>query len=206
MATEGSITRVFKELTDGDDRAAADAFEVIYERYFNWLIAVARRALKDAPRSAADEEDVVQSGLLAFFRAARNGQFPELDNRKNLWCLLLTIIERKGINQRIQQQAKKRDVRRVQRGGSVFVNGDSSDQAPKVQLQSPDPTPVTIAEVRENTYNLLKLLDEPLRRVAVMRLEGFTNAEIADALGVVERTVERKLNLIREQWANELGK
>ena len=115
MESEGSITRVFKELTDGDDGAAADAFEVIYERYFNWLIAVARRALKDAPRSAADEEDVVQSGLLAFFRAARNGQFPELDNRKNLWCLLLTIIERKGINQRKRQLAKKRDVRRVQR-------------------------------------------------------------------------------------------
>jgi RNA polymerase sigma factor (sigma-70 family) len=208
MESEGSITRVFKELTDGGDRSAADAFGVIYERNFKWLIAVARRSLEGAPRGAVDEEDVVQSGLMAFFSAARNGQFPELENRKNLRRLLLTIIERKAINQRNHQLAKKRGGGRARRGDSVFANtGDSSDQAPGVQPQSTVPTPVMIAEVRESVYNLLKILnDDSLRRIAVMKLERFTSAEIADAIGVVERTVERKLSLIRKRWADELGK
>jgi DNA-directed RNA polymerase specialized sigma24 family protein len=34
-------------------------------------------------------------------------------------------------------------------------------------------------------------------------MEGYTNAEIADKLGCVPVTVERKLQLIRRVWANE---
>jgi hypothetical protein len=42
-----------------------------------------------------------------------------------------------------------------------------------------------------------------LRSVAVWKMEGYTNAEIADKLGCVPVTVERKLQLIRSLWANE---
>ena len=36
--------------------------------------------------------------------------------------------------------------------------------------------------------------------MALMRLEGSTNREIAEALECGERSVERKLNLIRKRW------
>ena len=45
--------------------------------------------------------------------------------------------------------------------------------------------------------------DEQLRTVARLKLAGYTSQEIADQLGVVEWTVERKLRLIRNQWAND---
>jgi DNA-directed RNA polymerase specialized sigma24 family protein len=38
--------------------------------------------------------------------------------------------------------------------------------------------------------------------VAIKKMEGRTNEEIAGLLGVVPRTVERKLRLIRELWEN----
>jgi DNA-directed RNA polymerase specialized sigma24 family protein len=36
-----------------------------------------------------------------------------------------------------------------------------------------------------------------------MRLEGYSNDEIAARLGCVTRTVERKLDLIRKVWSRE---
>lgn len=42
-----------------------------------------------------------------------------------------------------------------------------------------------------------------LRRVAVWKLEGYTNAEIAALPGRSVSAVERKLNSIRAIWARE---
>jgi DNA-directed RNA polymerase specialized sigma24 family protein len=54
---------------------------------------------------------------------------------------------------------------------------------------------------------LLALLpDEQLRRIAGRRLAGYKNAEIAKELGVIERTVERRLQLIRSLWSEEISK
>jgi DNA-directed RNA polymerase specialized sigma24 family protein len=39
-----------------------------------------------------------------------------------------------------------------------------------------------------------------LRAVAVAKMEGYSNAEIAERLGVAERTVARRLALIRKLW------
>jgi DNA-binding NarL/FixJ family response regulator len=36
-----------------------------------------------------------------------------------------------------------------------------------------------------------------------MKMEGYTNKEVAAALGVIEQTVERKLRRIRECWVGE---
>jgi DNA-binding CsgD family transcriptional regulator len=44
---------------------------------------------------------------------------------------------------------------------------------------------------------------EVLRSVAVWKMEGYSNAEIAAKLGRSECTVERKLNLIRQIWSGE---
>jgi IS30 family transposase len=45
--------------------------------------------------------------------------------------------------------------------------------------------------------------DESLRRIASLKLAGYTNSEIAQQLAVVERTVERKLGRIRQQGSEE---
>jgi len=47
---------------------------------------------------------------------------------------------------------------------------------------------------------LEQLPDEALRQVALWKLEGYSNAEIAAKLACIERTVERKLARIRRIW------
>jgi DNA-directed RNA polymerase specialized sigma24 family protein len=48
------------------------------------------------------------------------------------------------------------------------------------------------------------LPDEQLRALALAKLEGHTNEEIARQLSVSLRTVERRLRLIRDEWKQEL--
>jgi DNA-directed RNA polymerase specialized sigma24 family protein len=59
--------------------------------------------------------------------------------------------------------------------------------------------------VAEECGRLLGLLGaDDLRAVAVWKLEGCTNAEVAARLGRSVATVERKLARIRAAWAREV--
>jgi DNA-directed RNA polymerase specialized sigma24 family protein len=61
------------------------------------------------------------------------------------------------------------------------------------------------AQVVEEYARLLDGLgDDALRSVAVWKLEGYTNKEIAARLGRAPATVERKLRLIRDAWEKEV--
>nr|MCU0979177.1 ECF-type sigma factor [Pirellulaceae bacterium] len=50
---------------------------------------------------------------------------------------------------------------------------------------------------------LERLPDADLRTLAVAKLEGYANAEVAERLGCSMRTVERRLRLIRDLWRAE---
>jgi DNA-directed RNA polymerase specialized sigma24 family protein len=65
-------------------------------------------------------------------------------------------------------------------------------------LAARGPTPDEAAILAEECGRLLARLDDDLRRVALGKMEGFTNAEIASRLGRSEAAVERKLKLIRK--------
>src|SRR4051812_45861380 len=105
MATKDSVTRWIGELQGGDQDAAAP----LWEHYFRRLVGLARKKLRNAPRqAAADEEDVALSAFDSFCRGAQRGQFRELENRGNLWRLLVTLTARKAFDQVREGNAQKR--------------------------------------------------------------------------------------------------
>jgi DNA-directed RNA polymerase specialized sigma24 family protein len=53
---------------------------------------------------------------------------------------------------------------------------------------------------------LLEMLDVDLRSFALLRLMGYKNREIAREFGCTERTVERKLQLVRAVWKEEIDR
>ena len=56
--------------------------------------------------------------------------------------------------------------------------------------------------MQEQVEFMLGKLDEPmLRRIAELKLEGFSNSEIAEQLEIGLRSVERKLKHIRTIWS-----
>ena len=180
-----SVTHWLRKLETDDDSTAQ---QQLWNRYFTQLTALARARLGAAPRRDADEEDVALSVFDSFFRAARAGRFPHLHDRTGLWPLLVTITSRKAINQAKRQHAQKR---------SPAAEQAVPDLA---ELIGAEPTPQFAAEVAEQVDGLLACLDDELRTIAVMKLEGYSNAEIAERLDVVERSVSRKLARIRQEW------
>lgn len=69
------------------------------------------------------------------------------------------------------------------------------------QLVGQEPTPDLAAQVAEEYERLLKQLPgQDLVELAILKMEGYTNDEIAVKWGKAVRTVERKLQLIRRVW------
>ena len=65
------------------------------------------------------------------------------------------------------------------------------------------PTPELAALVAEDFRLLLqRLSDDELRAIAVLKLEGWTNTEIAAKTGRSLPTIERRLRLIRDIWGS----
>jgi DNA-directed RNA polymerase specialized sigma24 family protein len=69
------------------------------------------------------------------------------------------------------------------------------------RIDSDGPTPAEAALLNEALERRFQMLKDPnLRQIALWKLEGYTNAEIAARLDCTLRTVERKLERIRGYW------
>jgi DNA-directed RNA polymerase specialized sigma24 family protein len=190
---KGSVTRWLGALKAGDP----DAAQRLWERYFTDLVRLARARLRRAPRAVEDEEDVALSAFDCFCTAATQRRFPRLDDRDDLWRVLVTVTERKATDLLRRQRRQKRG------GGHVAPEADLA--APEGDLldhlAGAAPTPEFAALVAEEYRRRLESLpEEALRRVAVLKLEGYTNQEIAGRISLGLRSVVRKLDLIRRTW------
>lgn len=195
MNRDESITEWIGQLRAGD----AAALTPLWKRYFERLLPLARHRLGEIRRHT-DEEDVVLSAFESFAERVQNDDFSQLVNRDDLWALLAVITARKAINARAREG-------RLKRGGG-HVHGDSLGAESGIfglhEVLSRDPGPEEALEASEGFQSLLlRLGSDELRRVATEKLDGRTNAEIASDLGVSERTVERKVQLIRDLWIAE---
>jgi DNA-directed RNA polymerase specialized sigma24 family protein len=200
MSDRGSVSSWIDHLKAGDHGAA----QPLWERYFLRLARLARAKLPEGRRRAADEEDVALSAFDSFFRGAKAGRFPQLADREDLWRLLVTLTARKAFDQ-------TRDEHRLKRGGGAVLDEAAVSPRGGQKLSdfewfvSRDPTPEAAALVAEECRRLLALLTgDELRSIAIWKMEGFTNDEIAARLDCAPSTVERKLQRIRAQWRQEL--
>jgi DNA-directed RNA polymerase specialized sigma24 family protein len=201
MSSDGSVSLWLSQLQAGEHAAA----QQLWERYFRRLVGLARKKLRDTPRRAADEEDVALSAFDSFCRAAVQGRFPRLDDRDDLWRLLVTLTARKAL------QLARHETRQKRGGGAVRgesgispPDGASAEDAGLEQVIGPEPTPEFAAQMAEQCQRLLEILgDGELRSIALWKLEGDTTEQIAARLNRVPRTVERKLGVIRTIWGKE---
>jgi DNA-directed RNA polymerase specialized sigma24 family protein len=193
----GSVTIWLEQLRSGDPAAA----KALWDGYFARLVALARGRLRAIPRGLGDEEDVALAAFDSFCRAAQAGRFPRLDDRDDLWQVLLVLTDRKAANL-IRHETRERrggGAARVPTAGAADSISDALASA-----VAAGPTPDVVAETSEACARLLGLLTgADLRAVAVWKLEGYTNEEIAGKLGRSIPTVERKLATIRAIWERE---
>lgn len=200
MSAAGSVTHWVRSLKSGDQASA----QQLWERYHRQLISLARQKLQATRRRAADEEDVVQNAFHSFFRGVAKGRFPQLNDRDNLWRILMVITARKAIDQMAHDHAKRRGGGTVQGESRISPGRPDWDEAAIEQVVGHEPTPEFAAQVAEQYEQLLDQLgDAKLRHIAVGKMEGLTNDEIATQLGCARQTVTRKLETIRTIWNSE---
>jgi DNA-directed RNA polymerase specialized sigma24 family protein len=188
MPDQGSISILLEQLGAGQD----EALQALWQRYYARLVELACHRLRGRTRSA-DAEDVALSALDTFYRGVAQGRFPRLQDRDDLWQVLLLLIHQKAVNLLQHEHCRKRGGGQVQALSAVDAF---------VDCFGPEPTPAFAAEVADECQRLLDLLgDDELRAIAVARMEGYTNSEIAARLGCSVATVERRLTLIRKVWS-----
>jgi DNA-directed RNA polymerase specialized sigma24 family protein len=204
MGPDASSTSVTQWI-DGLKARDPDAAQKLWERYFRRLVGLARKKLRSAPRRAADEEDVALSAFDSFCRGVEQERFPKLNDRLDLWQLLVVLTARKASDLAQYERRQKRGGGAVLDEAALPSPADSSaNQAALDQIEGPTPTPAFVAQVAEECRRLLERLDSPeLRDVALRKVEGYGNEEIAAQLGCGLRTVERRLCLIRSIWEQE---
>lgn len=195
------VTDWMQQLQGGSQEAA----QKIWEHYFRKLYSFARKRISPQMRRAYDEEDVALSAFHSMCEGMSEGRFPDLYDRDNLWRLMLTITVRKiAIRQRYDRR-EKRDVGMLMTESGLFANPENP--TPGMDgLPTAEPTPAFAVEMAETCNSLFhSLSEEGLREIAQMKIEGFTNGEIAEKLSVTRRTIERKLERIRREWSEKLG-
>jgi len=197
MSTPNAVAFLVERLKAGDNEAA----QLLWNDYFPQVVALARKKLRSTSRRVADEEDVALSAFDSFCRAAARGRLPELKDRDNLWALFARITIYKVADLLERNLALKRGGGQV-RGDSALAYGADNDSGAGFDgIEGSDLTPSLAAMLADEVEHSLKRLEDPsdpdLRKIAVWKMEGDTNAEIAGKLGCSVPTVERRLRLIR---------
>jgi DNA-directed RNA polymerase specialized sigma24 family protein len=172
----------------------------LWESYYQKLVGIARSKLRGRVRLVGDEEDVALSAFKSFCHGMEGGRFPDLNDRDDLWNLLVTITLHKVVHLVRDEDRQKRG------GGQKFVVADPANSSADLlqQLVDAEPTPDVVVQVAEEAERLLDCLpSQELVELALLKMEGYTNDEIAKRWQKAERTVERKLNLIRKIWAKD---
>jgi DNA-directed RNA polymerase specialized sigma24 family protein len=180
-----SITRLIRAV-QGNRASAAGP---LLATYFDRLVQLARRRLQGLPGMAAYDEDVALRSFHSVYQRIRDPARPlHVTGRDDLWRLLAARTIWRAV-----------DLVRQHRPGEA-LRADAVEQ-----LLTREPTPEEAAEMGDECRRLLGLLDEPeLQQIALWKVEGYTNEEIAAKLDCVTRTVERKVSRIRLLWKNEL--
>jgi DNA-directed RNA polymerase specialized sigma24 family protein len=197
----GSVTRWLGGLKAGDERA----LEPLWDRYYATLVERARAKLAALRSSTAvnDEEDLALSVFQSLYDGVRAGRFPRLDDRDDLWRLLVHLTACKAIDRHRAESRQKRGGGNVFNEADIFGGrpGEGEDGNPLDRIIGTEPSAEFATMVAEEYIRRLDSLgDASLRTIAELKLACYTNDEIRERLGCSLRTVTLKLELIRKKW------
>lgn len=154
--------------------------------YIPQLINIADKQISSNLKRKFDADDVVASVCRSILRRYEAGRFSFTDNEE-LWKLVVVALKRKIFNKVREAKTAKRD----------YTKSSSIDENEFITVVGQGPGPDDVAEFKELLNLIEDRIDEPCRQVLEYKLTGLNNREIAKEMGVTERTVSRKLLIIR---------
>jgi RNA polymerase sigma-70 factor (ECF subfamily) len=158
-----------------------DAVWELINEYGDAVRQAVRHRLNQKLRSKFDSMDFVQLVWGSLFRA--RDKLERFERPEELVKYLVVMARNKvGMECRRQLQAVKRNVAREQ-------SLDQLMDQPGEELAGSQPTPVDTAIARERWNRLLEGQPRHRRLIIQLRLQGYTNQDIARALHLDESTV-----------------
>jgi RNA polymerase sigma factor (sigma-70 family) len=201
VSADEPVTNWLRQLESRDQQAALR----LWRRYYREVVELAGARLGAKSRRVVDEEDVAQSVMRCLYEGAAVGQYTDVVNRQQLWQLLATITIRKVIDKQRLLSQQKRGSGKVRGDSALQPDADDDCESGFDRLCGESPTPEVLAIAAEEFQRLMDRLDDDrLREIAQDKLDGYKNEEIAERLRLTCRSIERKLQRIRQVWAEEI--
>jgi len=179
----------FAELLQGIREGSPSAFEELIASYGKYIYRVVRRKLAPEMRPLFDSGDFVQSVWAASL--ANRERLADCDNPYELINFLAKLAGDRVIDERRRRLSLERQ--NVQRETRL------AELPPSAPLTGSGPTPSQIAIANERLDRLTRDPRTQVRLLVLMKLDGATHEEIADVLGVNEKTVQRLLRRIERE-------
>lgn len=196
---DGSVTRLILDMRNGSDLAA----EKLWYCFQHRLKALAGRKL-GRRGGIYESDDIAVDAFYSFLQRYRDGKFPAVSNRDDVWRVMVVIVIRKTLN------AIKYASRKCRFGHQSIDIGRQHDSSVASQGQGIENEvlaktgPALADMVLEELLATLK--DQQLKEIAALKIYGYSNTEIAAELGCSLATVERRLRVIRAIWEEEVSK
>lgn len=154
--------------------------------------------LPNQPGAIVSPESKALSAMRSVMMGLRSGRFDSLEDESGLLRLLITIASRKCHDAQRAHFAKVRGGGRIVRP-SDYPDDESRNHALERFGQFLE-TPEFAVEMQERCERLMSMLSDKDQVIAQKRLEGYTEEEIGNLIGMSRRAVQLHIKDIREAW------
>lgn len=180
----------FQSLMEQIAAGSEAAVERLLGLYGDHLCRAVRRRLSRALRPKFDTNDFVQAVWASFF--CNRGELARFEHSAQLVAFLTRVASNKVVDEcRHRFQTQKADVAR-----ECSLSDQTSQE---LAIPGREPPPSQIAMMNEQLERLRGDVPSRYRSIVELRVEGQSQEEIAEKLGVSERTVSRVLNKLRSR-------
>lgn len=178
------------QIAEGSEEAA----RLVIERYGDHIRRVVRRNLRKQLRPLFDSDDFVQEVWGSFFASVAKGQSP--DQADKLLPFLKALAHNMVVDaNRKYLESHKYDLHREE---SLETLAASEEGEPAARQA----TPYEAAVANEEWERLLRSVPPLYQRLLFLLVQGAKHHEVAEHLGVTERTVRRMIDRLWAGLAN----
>jgi RNA polymerase sigma-70 factor (ECF subfamily) len=183
------LQALLAQITEGSEEAARE----LVEEYGPIILRVVRSRLHKKLRSKFDSMDFTQSVWASFFANRRT--LAGLRGPEAIIAYLVELARSKvSAEHRRRFRLRKHDIHREV---PFAVHAVGSERHP--QLAGNDPTPSEAVSLQETWDNLQRKMPTNERRLLDLLWEGKSLREIAQMLGVSERTIQRVFHKLKNR-------
>jgi RNA polymerase sigma factor (sigma-70 family) len=189
MDRDDDFTDLMERARSGDPEAVRD----FLDRFEREVRVMVRARLPRKLRPRFDSGDFVQAVWQSFF--ADKGSGPEFENEAHLRGFLDAVVRNKvqAQHRRLTRTAKHN----LAREEPLYVS--RGDQQVMREVASPDPSPSETAQAGDRLEQLMAGFGPREIEVLTLRRQGLTHAEVAERIGMNERSVRRIIELFRSR-------